>query len=54
MKEIKIAKLELNIKCSKNYRESICAWLHEKAEEIKNIKEKDYVKNPKWNYIIND
>lgn len=52
MKELKLAKLEIDLKNSKGYREAVCAWLHEKAEEIKNLEDKDYVKNPKWSYII--
>lgn len=50
--ETKIATLKIDLKKSKNYREGLCAWLHEKAEEIKNLEDKDYVANPTFNFII--
>jgi len=52
MKDIKIAELKIDLKKSKNNRDELCAWLHTVAEEIKQIDDKDYIKNPKWNFII--
>lgn len=51
-KEKQVVKLTLKLKDSKNYREYICAWLHEKAEEIKNLKDEEYVENPSWTFTI--
>ena len=50
---MKIAKLQINLKDSKGYRESICAWLHAKAEEIKNINDEEYIDKPNWSFHDN-
>lgn len=46
-----IAKITIDLERSEHYREAICAWLHEKAEEIKNLDKSGYVKKPSWSFF---
>lgn len=52
MKDIKIATLKVNLKKGEKHKEALCAWLHEKAEEIKKIESKEYVKSSNFNFYI--
>ena len=52
MKEIKLATLKIDLANGGEHREAICAWLHTKAEEIKEIESSKYVDKPSWNFII--
>lgn len=51
-KETKIATLKVDLEKSKNYRDALCVWLHEKAEEIKNIDDSKYTSKPTFNFYI--
>jgi len=49
MKEIITATITIDLKNTKKKRDEIIAWLHSKAEEIKNLDDSKYINKPSWN-----
>ena len=44
----KIAKVELDLKNGKDYRDLIADWLHEIAVDIKKMDTREYIDKPRW------